>query len=69
MIMQISFRRVSGRKLKLCPVNEINLKAMYFYWFFNDHPLTMELAIGNSMPNVNIPSKGPAVIPDKLLPA
>jgi len=29
----------------------------------------MELAIGKNMPNVNIPSNGPAVIPDKLLPA
>jgi len=42
---------------------------MYFCLFLHDHPLTVELAIGNSIPNVNIPSKGPAVIPDKLLPA
>lgn len=35
----------------------------------NVYFLTIELAIGNIMPNVNIPSKGPAVIPDKLLPA
>lgn len=37
----------------------------YIYNYF----FTIELAIGNNMPSVNIPSKGPAVIPDKLLPA
>lgn len=31
--------------------------------------ITVELAQGKNIPRVKIPSNGPAVIPDKLLPA
>lgn len=59
-------------KLNLCSIDKTNIKMLTTQstdFSTNCYFLTIELAIGNNMPSVNIPSKGPAVIPDKLLPA